>query len=150
LESSAFAPRCRVLVVDDFPAWRARVCSFLELIPELEVVGQAYDGLEAVQKTAELKPDIILLDIGLPSINGIEAACLMARDGACGAKILFVSENRDPDVVAKALSCQGAFGYVVKSDMHADLLPAIAAVQRGERYTSRGAKSRCSATLVLA
>ena len=71
----------------------------LESMPELTVVGQASDGLEAVQRAVELKPDLILLDIGLPSINGIEAASRIARNNSCASKILFVSENRDADVV---------------------------------------------------
>jgi len=119
-------------------------------MPELEVVGQAYDGLEAVQKAAELKPDLILLDIGLPSINGIEAASRMVEDGACRSKILFVSENRDPDVVAQALTFQGALGYLLKTDVHTHLLPAIAAVRRGENFMSPGLKSRFPRGLIVA
>ena len=150
MESSAFDPRCRVLVVDDFPAWRIRICSLLESMPDLEVVGQACDGLEAVQKAVELKPDLILLDIGLPSINGIEAASRIVEDGACRPKILFVSENRDPDVVAEALTCQGALGYLLKTDVHTNLLPAVAAVQRGENFMSPGLKSRFPRGLIVA
>jgi DNA-binding NarL/FixJ family response regulator len=144
LESSVFGTHCRVLVVDDFPAWRIRICSLLESMPELEVVGHAFDGLEAVQKAAELKPDLILLDIGLPSINGIEAASRMLEDGACRSKILFISENRDPDVVAEALACKGALGYLLKTDVHSNLLPAIAAIRRGENFMSPGLTRRFS------
>jgi DNA-binding NarL/FixJ family response regulator len=150
LASSAFGPRCCVLVVDDFAAWRVRICSLLESMPGLEVVGQACDGLEAVQKAAELKPDLILLDIGLPSINGIDAASRMVMDGASRSKILFVSENRDPDVVAEALTCRGALGYLLKTDVHSNLLPAIAAVRRGEKFMSPGLKSRFPRSLTVA
>ena len=67
-------PFVRVLVVDDFEPWRDYVCSMLEKGPELQVICEVSDGLEAVQKADELKPDLILLDIGLPTLNGIEAA----------------------------------------------------------------------------
>jgi len=122
----------------------------LESMPELTLVGQASDGLEAVQKAAELKPDLILLDIGLPSINGIEAASQITQDRRCGSRVLFVSENRDPEVVAKALSCRGALGFILKSDVQTDLLLAVEAVLRGEQFMSPGLKSRFPGSLVLA
>jgi two-component system nitrate/nitrite response regulator NarL len=150
MEPSAVDPLCRVLVADDFPGWRSRICSLLESMPELQVVGQASDGLEAVQKAAEWKPDLILLDIGLPSMNGLEVATRIAQECACRAKILFVSENRDLDVVAEAASCPGALGYLLKTDVHTDLLPAIAAVLRGEKFMSPGLRSRFPGNLVLA
>ena len=150
MESTAPNCRCRILVADDFPAWRTRICSMLESMPELTVVGQASDGLEAVQRAVELKPDLILLDIGLPSINGIEAASRIARNNSCASKILFVSENRDADVVTEALSCPGALGYVLKSEVHTNLRPALEAVLRGERFMSPGLKSPFPGSLVLA
>ena len=64
----------RILVVDDIELWRQHICSALKTWPELQLAGEASDGLEAVQRAEELKPDVILLDIGLPNLNGIEAA----------------------------------------------------------------------------
>ena len=100
------------------------------------MIGEASDGLEAFQKAEELQPDLILLDIGLPTIDGIEASRRISRLVPF-AKILFVSQHNDVDVVAAALS-NGAKGYVWKHSAQADLLPAVEAVLRGEHYTSRG------------
>jgi DNA-binding NarL/FixJ family response regulator len=126
----------RVLVVEDYEPFRRFVCSTLNKRPELQIVGEASDGLQAVQKAAELQPNLILLDIGLPTINGIEAARRISRL-VPAAKILFVSQNIDADVVAAALS-NGAKGYVRKENALTDLLPAIEAVLRGDRFVSRG------------
>jgi DNA-binding NarL/FixJ family response regulator len=105
----------------------------------LRIVGEASDGLQAVQKAEELQPDLILLDIGLPTINGIEAARLISRL-VPSARILFVSQNNDPDLVTAALS-SGARGYVLKENAQTDLLPAIEAVLRGDRFVRRGLHS---------
>jgi CheY-like chemotaxis protein len=83
----------RVLVVDDFAPFRRFVCSTLEQSPHLLIVGEVADGLEAVLKAEELRPDLILIDIGLPTLNGIEAARRI-RELSPKSKILFVSENR--------------------------------------------------------
>ena len=91
----------RVLVVDDFEPWRQQVCSMLQTRPELPVVAEAGDGLEAVQKAQELKPDLILLDIGLPNLNGLEAANRI-RQVAPDASIIFLTQNNDKDVVRAA------------------------------------------------
>ena len=124
------------LIVDDFEPFRRFVRSTLESIRNLQIIGEASDGLEAVQKAEKLKPDLILLDIGLPILNGIEAAHRISRL-VPAAKVLFVSQHNDVDVVAAALS-NGAKGYVWKQSAQADLLPAVEAVLRGEHYTSSG------------
>ena len=124
----------RVLVVDDYEPWHAFVSNAFKKQPQLEIVAQASDGLEAVQRAEELQPDLILLDIGLPTLNGIEAA-LRIREVSPTSKILFVSENRSPDIAQEALS-NGAGGYVVKSDAASELLPAVKAVLEGERFIS--------------
>ena len=103
--------------------------------PELEIVGEVSNGLEAVQKARELQPDLILLDIGLPGINGIEVARRI-HGFSPKIKILFASENSSPDVAEAALGT-GAKGYVVKSDAGSELLPAVEAVLRGERFIRR-------------
>ena len=124
----------RVLVVDDYEPWHAFVSNALKKQPHLEIVAQASDGLEAVQRAKELQPDLILLDIGLPRLNGIEAARRI-REVSPTSKILFVTENRSPEVAQEALS-NGAGGYVVKSDAASELLPAVKAVLEGERFIS--------------
>ncbi len=124
----------RVLVVDDYEPWRRYFSTALRQEPGLEVIGEVSDGREAVQKAQELQPDLILLDIGLPSLNGIEAARRI-QEVSPASKILFVSENRSPDFAEEALST-GAGGYVVKSDAAGELLPAIKAVLEGKRFIS--------------
>lgn len=126
----------RVLVAEDFEPFRRFICSRLRNRTGLQVICEASDGLEAVKKAEQLQPDLILVDIGLPTLNGIEAACRISRL-APTAKILFVSENNDADVVMAALS-NGAKGYVRKQSAQTDLLPAVEAVLRGDRFVSRG------------
>ena len=122
----------RVLVVDDFEPFRRFVSLALQNRPDLQVICEASDGLEAVQRAEELQPDLVLLDIGLPKLNGIEAARRMRRV-APQSKILFFSEHSSPDMVREALST-GACGYVVKTDAGHDLLTAVDTVLRGEQF----------------
>ena len=126
----------KVLVVDDYEPFRRFVFSILEERPELQIIGEASDGLEAVQKAEELLPDLILLDIGLPILNGIEAARQIRRL-VQESKIVFVSQESSDDVVQEAF-CLGAKGYVVKTDAGRDLLVAVSAVLRGETFASPG------------
>lgn len=134
LERSQVTRSVRILLVDDFEPWRSFVASLLQKNPEWQIVGEASDGLEAVQKAKEFQPDLIVLDLGLPKLNGIEAAPSI-RKVAPESKILFLSENRDSEVVAAALSA-GGHGYVVKSDGASELLLAVQAVLQGKRFVS--------------
>ena len=124
----------RVLVVDDYEPWHDFISTMLQKQPELQIIGAVLDGLKAVPQTQELQPDLILLDIGLPTINGIEAARRI-REVSPASKILFVSETRSPEIAEEALNT-GARGYVVKSDAASELLPAIKAVLEGKRFVS--------------
>ena len=124
----------RVLVVDDYEPWRQYVRSVLTRQPGFEILGEVSDGLKAVYKAEELQPDLILLDLSLPSMHGIDAARLMRRVAPC-SKILFLSENRHPEVAEAALSA-GGHGFVVKSDCGRELLIAIMAVLREETFIS--------------
>jgi DNA-binding NarL/FixJ family response regulator len=119
-------------VVEDSEPFRRFICSTLRERPELQIVGEVSDGLEAVQKAEELQPDLILVDIGLPRLNGIEAAQRILR-WSPQSKILFVSQESSADVVQRALSL-GACGYVVKMDAGRELLAAVDAVLRGEQF----------------
>jgi len=132
----------RVLVVDDCEPFRRFVCSRLESRPDFEVIGEASDGLEAVEKAQVLKPDLILLDIGLPSLNGIEAARRISSL-IPATTILFVSQISDADVVQEALS-NGAIGYVWKQDAGIDLLRGVESALRGTRFVSSGIQVRNS------
>ena len=124
----------RILLVDDYEPWRRFVSTTLQKQPELRIVGEVTDGFEAVQKAQQLQPDLILLDIGLPTLNGIEAARRI-REVSPKSKILFVSENRSWDIVEEALRT-GAGGYLVKSDAAGELLLAVNAVLGGKRFVS--------------
>jgi DNA-binding NarL/FixJ family response regulator len=119
-------------VVDDTEPFRRFIVSTLQARPELQVIGEVSDGLEAVRKAQDLHPDLILLDIGLPGLNGIEAARRIRRFSP-KSKILFVSQEFSADVVQEAFSL-GACGYVVKMDAGRELLAAVDAVLRDEQF----------------
>jgi DNA-binding NarL/FixJ family response regulator len=138
----------RVLVVDDFQPFRVFVCSALRKKAEFEDIHEAADGLEAIQKAEELQPDLIVLDIGLPTVNGIEAARQIRRLSA-NSKIIFVSQESSPDVVEEALSL-GAWGYVVKAHAGSELLPAVQAVCEGRRFVSNGLSGHNAAEAMCA
>jgi DNA-binding NarL/FixJ family response regulator len=125
----------RVLVVDDFEPFRRLLCSTLQDKLELPTIVGGSDGVEAIELAEALQPDLILLDIGLPKINGIEAARRI-QEFALRSKILFVSQELSVEVVQAAFSA-GASGYVVKMDVGAELLIAIEAVLQGERFVGR-------------
>ena len=124
----------RILVVDDFQPWCCFVSAALRREPEFEVIGEAYDGKVGVQMAAGLQPDLILLDIGLPGLNGIQAAGQI-REVSPNSRIVFVTQDRSAEIARHAFST-GACGYVVKSDAARELLPAVRAVLRGELFAS--------------
>jgi CheY-like chemotaxis protein len=122
----------QILVVDDYEPFRRFLYLKLQSRPELQIIGEASDGLQAVQKAEELQPDLILLDIGLPKLNGIEAA-RQIRKSAPQARIIFVSQESSPDMVQEAVSL-GTCGYVVKSKAERDLLVTVDAVLEGSQF----------------
>jgi DNA-binding NarL/FixJ family response regulator len=119
----------RILVVEDFDPFRRFIVSTLQTRPEFRLIFEASDGLEAVQKAEELRPDLILLDIGLPTLTGIEAARRI-RKLIPESKIVFLSQESSADVVQEALTL-GALGYIVKSNAGRELLTAVDTVLRG-------------------
>jgi len=125
-----------VLVVEDFAPFRQFICSTLKRRPEFQVIGEVSDGFEAIRKAEELQPNLILLDIGLPKLNGIEAARRI-HELCPNSKLLFISQESDSDVVQEALSL-GALGYVVKTRVGDDFWPALEAVRRGGHFVSSG------------
>ena len=126
----------RILLVDDYEPFRRFVRATLQARPELQVIGEASDGLEAVQKAEELKPDLILLDVGLPTLNGIKACHRMSKV-VPDSRILFVTQNNDADMARSVLG-NGARGYVLKVDANSELLLAVEAILRGEQFISTG------------
>ncbi len=125
----------RILVVDDYEPWRQFVSSTLQKQPNLHVIAEASDGLQGVQKAQELKPDLVLLDIGLPKLNGIEAARKI-RELVPGSKILVLSENRVWEI-AETLFSMGVSGYAIKSEAAHELLPAVNVVLESRRFVSK-------------
>ena len=124
----------RILLVDDFAAWRRFVSTILRRSGRFEIAGELADGHGVVEAVARLKPDLTLLDVGLPSRSGIEVAGLI-RAAAQESKILFLSEHRAGDIAAAAMAT-GAQGYVVKADAGRELQAAIDAVLHGRQYVS--------------
>jgi len=122
----------RVLIAEDSEVFRRFLSSTLQNGPGLRVIGQASDGLSAIQQAQELRPDLVVLDVGLPKLNGIEAARVI-RERSPRSKILFVSQESSADVIQEALNT-GAHGYVTKINVGRDLVPAVGAVLRGEMF----------------
>ena len=126
----------RVLVVEDFKPFQEFICSALEKRPQLQVICKAQDGSEAVRQARKLKPDLIVIDVGLPKVHGIEAI-RQIREHVTKSIVLFVSQNSDADVVQRAFEVGGK-GYVLKAQAGSDLLPAVEAVLGGQRFVSGG------------
>ena len=128
------APAITILVVEDSRPYRSFIASLLREHSGWSVVGEVSDGLEAVAKAQQLRPDLVLMDIGLPGLNGLEAARRI-RKIAPAAKIVFLTQETDLDVAQEALNL-GASGYLLKQQAGIQLLPGLAAVLRGERFVS--------------
>jgi nitrogen-specific signal transduction histidine kinase/ActR/RegA family two-component response regulator len=125
-----------VLIADDGESFRRAVSSILVDLPELKNLAEAADGAEAIKLAAELNPDLVLLDVGLPIVNGVEAAAKI-RAVAPNARLMFLTQHDSPDFVSAALRA-GALGYVLKVDVGSELLQAAMTVVRGEQYLSSG------------
>ncbi len=124
----------RVLLVDDSDLWRRSVRSIIETQDFWQIVGEASDGWDAIEQVERLDPGLILLDVALPRLNGIEtAARLLERTPA--PKILFMSAHTSPDIADAALAT-GAHGYLLKGDAGSELLRAMEIVALGKRFVS--------------
>ena len=125
----------RIFLVDDFAPLRKELSLILQNHTRFQIVGETGDGLDAVRIAKELKPDLILLDIGLPNLNGIQVAEQIQSD-APAVKIIFVTQIDDPEVVRAAVDC-GSRGYVLKSEAQRELLQTIEDVLVGKSFVSR-------------
>jgi two-component system response regulator NreC len=124
----------RVLLADDYEPWRRFVSSLLLQYSGLQIIGEVSDGLNAVMKAVELKPDLVLLDISLPRLNGVEAASRI-REAAPTTKIVFISAYQDSEALRTVLS-DGAEGYILKWEIGTELLPAMEAALRGRKFVT--------------
>src|SRR5579884_2064405 len=119
-----------VLLVDDYEPFRRLICSMLEEMADVEVIGQASDCLAAIESAAELRPDLILLDIGLPKLNGIQAARNILK-ATPESKVIFLSQETSRDMADEAHRL-GAWGYIVKVNAGSDLPQALELVRQGK------------------
>jgi DNA-binding NarL/FixJ family response regulator len=126
----------RILLVDDHPIVRQGLRTLLEARPGWEVVGEASDGVEALEKVDKLQPDVVVLDVTMPRMNGLEACRqIQQKVKTSGLEVLFVTQHDSPQMMREALDA-GARGYVVKSNAARDLLEAVEAVSQHRVFTA--------------
>lgn len=126
----------RIILVEDFLPYRALISSLFATTHDLQVVAEVSSGTDAVEKTQELEPDLVLMDVGLPNLNGLEAARRI-RKLVPSTKIVFLTAQTDVGIVREAFEL-GAMGYVLKRQAETELLPALSAVLQGRRFASGG------------
>lgn len=124
--------KIRVLIADDHGLVREGIAAFLRLCDDIEIVGEASDGIEAIEFTKKMKPDIILMDIGMPRLGGLEATLELKKSDP-HVKILILTQYDDKEYISRFLKA-GVSGYLLKRAVGSDLISAIRAVNRGEIY----------------
>jgi DNA-binding NarL/FixJ family response regulator len=124
----------RLLIADDHTVFVEGLQFLLDSLPELTVVGKAYDGEEVVQKARELKPDIVLLDIGMPRQDGVEAA-IQIKSSDAAIHIIMLSMNNEPDFILRSVEA-GASGYLLKNASTSEIVEAIKKVMAGKQHFS--------------
>jgi DNA-binding NarL/FixJ family response regulator len=125
----------RVLLAEDHTLVRAGIRSLLDSFPDIEVVAEAGNGREAIKLVRELEPQVVLMDISMPELNGMEATARITKQSP-GVKVLMLSMHNDEEYVAQSLKA-GARGYLVKDAATKELETAIATLVRGEIYISK-------------
>lgn len=128
------SPLATILIADDNAEWRARVRELLRQRPEWQIIDEASDGVEALERTRDLCPELVLLDIGMPRMNGLQAA-VEIRQAVPTTRILFLTQDNDPDLKTAALNV-GAEGYVLKTKAASELFSAIStAIRNGNELS---------------
>jgi DNA-binding NarL/FixJ family response regulator len=138
------AQQVRILIVEDHEPFRHYVSSTLQQQANVRIIGEAEDGLQAVQLAKVLQPDVIILDIGLPRLSGIEAG-RQIRQVAAESRIIFLSQETSADVREEAWAL-GAWGYVVKAQAGHELIAAVQAVSQGRKFVGDGFNGRNNPT----
>lgn len=129
----------RVLVVEDHPVVRRGLRSLLASQPDIRVIWEAGDAYEALQKVTETPFDVILMDISLPGMNGIEATRMIRQLSPC-SEVLFVSQHAEPGMMAEAIEAGGR-GYMLKTDAARELIAGVRAVAQGTRFFSSSCRN---------
>jgi two-component system response regulator NreC len=129
--------KIRVLVVDDHTLVRDGIRALLALAADIEVVGEAASGKEALQKVRQLGPDVVLMDLAMPAMGGLEATRRIRREFP-GTKVLAVTQYDDSEYVIPVIAA-GAYGFITKSAAFSELASAIQAVHNGESFLSPSA-----------
>jgi DNA-binding NarL/FixJ family response regulator len=132
-------PLCRILIVDDHAAIRRSVCALISSHDSWVVCGQASDGLQAVEQAKLLRPDLIIMDVSMPNMNGIDATRII-RAEVSESHILVISQN-DPAIVRRQTLEADAHGFLMKADLFRDLLPAIERILSVNGQTKSGRAS---------
>jgi len=140
VEANGEILRIRVLVADDHPVVRAGLCAVIMQQPELELVGEAEDGLDAIAKVREQRPDVVLMDLRMPRMEGV-AAIREIKGGFPDVRILALTTYEGDVDIHRALEA-GASGYLIKDMLLTDVMSAISAVHRGERVIPPGIAAR--------
>jgi DNA-binding NarL/FixJ family response regulator len=126
--------KIKILLADDHTLVRNGIRSILENLPEIEIVGEAQDGAEAIKKVKELSPDILMVDIAMPILNGIEVVTEVNKSFSA-TKSLILSMHNNEDYILKAVEA-GAFGYLLKDTTRDEMIRALHAVAIGKKYFS--------------
>lgn len=124
----------RILIADDHQLFREGIVNLLSASPQIEVVAQAENGQEAIEKAKKLKPDIVIMDIGMPILNGVDATRILYEELA-ETRVMMLSMHSDKFYVKKALEA-GAYGYLFKNCTYDQLIEAVNSVSRGKKYLS--------------
>lgn len=124
----------KILVADDHNLVRQGIVALLNVESDMQVIGEASDGIEAVRLAKKFNPDIVIMDLSMPNLNGLEATHQIKRD-ASDVKVLILTQHENEEYVMQIIKA-GASGYVLKTSVSDDLIKAIKEIQKGEKFFS--------------